>query len=616
MPTTRITIDTKSLNIPWVPGETYRVEAEEGAFLQINPDVQPNGLLTNVFSFTTNTTAPVITSSDPQAGNLNVTKGYEIEIIFDRYVEHNTAAFAGTIRLYEVSSTDILLRAYTAENLNYHDNKVYLDTFDYLQPNKSYYILIDTNAIRDYDGLLFAGISSKSALSFTTDDVPDFKINVETYMTKVQGEGLYKTNDFTQLITNTPTITNNISDSGDETLEYTLSVEVLNNQIVQEIKSGTNPGYKFLEQISSPIGQISTIFSTTVQACSNSLVAIQARFRHLYLYSLSNGDWNLFQTILGAEENGSVRSVFSIDTLTLIVSYPTASIPQVKIYTRPDSTSQFTLFQTINIETIGIGITPDNSIMFLQSSVYKKINNIWTNIQSLGIPDSSSSNPNIINNNKVVFVDRNYKTAFGEPELGRAYIYERLGNDTFNLVQTITGPNSTNFIDGSFSYEDTLYIEKYETDIDVYQYNSLTSLYELETTFTGFGSYDYHFPNIIEDTGKVYILNGTSLEFVDNIGSINFERITPDRNYAFNSVASATDVYFLAPDGNLSWDSNTSTLTLEGNRSELNSLLGQLAVRTNTSIINEYDGEIKLEYNLITPSGNSETRIQRIYRVN
>jgi hypothetical protein len=217
--------------------------------------------------------------------------------------------------------------------------------------------------------------------------------------------------------------------------------------------------------------------------------------------------------------------------------------------------------------------------------------------------------------------------------VGRAYIYEKDINDNFNLQQIITGqsfnPNSITIEDyptirKSYYYKGFLYIQKFN-DLDVYEFNATSGMYEVVTTHIGFGNYLARIlaPNIIysfRNTGApvgVYTFNETDVNYIDGVGGVDFENITPDTNYGFDSInLGRNDVYQLIVNGALSWDAATSTLTIKANKTQVNQSLANLNVKTTTNgFLEPYDGEIRLQYDLTTPTNDTAQRFQRIYRV-
>jgi hypothetical protein len=677
MPTTKITIDTRSLNIPWIPGETYRVDAEEAAFIQIPPDIQPNQPLSNVFSFTINTTGPSRTATDPLHNTTNVAKNHEIEILFDRFVEPNTAPNAGTIRLFErVNNT--LIKTYTPSELDYHDNKLYINVFSFLQPNKEYYLLIANNAIKDYDGLFFAGFDS-NAYFFTTATSPTFPLAVTTFMTNTNGEGKYKTNNPTQAITNTPLITNNTADpNSTDANQYLLNVSVLNNQIVEELRTVSSPGYKLVTTIANPSGDTSAFNfnSFDLDQRNNLIVTQHERYINpdnqpcdLRLYALNNETWSLFQVInIHPTQNiqANLNSRFSEDGLMLIVGVPSwdsstqlTQVGRVQIYERSSLTAQFTLLQTINSPDLlrntffgsQVSISPDkNSLIVASSSAYdlggakenqpvryfRRINNVYTFQQvvppgTFNVRDNfgaSSDDMAFISNTTLCIVDNFYGT-----NIGVAVLLERDQNNNFNIFQTING-SSANRIQGCFYYNSNLHILR-DFSIDVYVFNVQNNNFQLSFTFdigilnsAGLIDKEFKAPNIIVSSASqfnnpIYAIINNTLDFIDNTPSnansstsrSQFIEFTPDQQYLIGAVGGAIRIFKLTPNGNLTWNSGTSTLTIEGNKTEINTALNQLSVKTSNNVITDYDGEIRLQYDLTTPANATARRFQRIYRV-
>ena len=162
----KITIDTKGL-LTWLPGETYRLEIEAGAIIDSVGD--PNTLITNARNFTTNTTGPSKYDSVPSNNAVDVVRDNEIEIQYNRFLEAST----GSLHLYKVGSPDVLIKTYVAADLevDIHSDKIYLDCFGLLESGQTYYLLIDSSALKDLDGFESSGLASPTNLTFTSSRI-------------------------------------------------------------------------------------------------------------------------------------------------------------------------------------------------------------------------------------------------------------------------------------------------------------------------------------------------------------------------------------------------------------------------------------------------------------
>ena len=109
-------------------------------------------------------TPPVLVNSDPADNATNVDWRTSHSLIFDETVK--VAGSSGGIHIY---NADGILAA-NAVNISYFMNTVSFGAA--LQPSSSYYIVIDSGFITDVNGNGFAGISSPSALNFSTAPMP------------------------------------------------------------------------------------------------------------------------------------------------------------------------------------------------------------------------------------------------------------------------------------------------------------------------------------------------------------------------------------------------------------------------------------------------------------
>jgi hypothetical protein len=158
---TTVKIDTKALGIPWAPNTGYRIQLD--ADFTEDPNGNPSPLVTNALSFTTNSTGPSFSSSNPANGATGVSD-LNISLTFNRKIQ----AGSGTIRLYRSGGTLVHSFSVTDSAVTFSNGvcTVYLGT--YLADNLSYYILIDAGTFKDYDGFSSIAVSSNNTISFST----------------------------------------------------------------------------------------------------------------------------------------------------------------------------------------------------------------------------------------------------------------------------------------------------------------------------------------------------------------------------------------------------------------------------------------------------------------
>lgn len=162
----KVTINTDALNITWATNTQYRFEVDDNFIVEDGGSGE--GLLAdeNFFTFTTNSTGPVLSSSIPANGSTGVTDNSQVVIIFDRKIRVNT----GNIRLYKQDGTLLGTFSVTDDTkVTVGDDRLTVDLFGYLTfANETYYFTVDAGVVKDYDGFNSVAIVSNSAISYTT----------------------------------------------------------------------------------------------------------------------------------------------------------------------------------------------------------------------------------------------------------------------------------------------------------------------------------------------------------------------------------------------------------------------------------------------------------------
>ena len=170
---TRVEIDLAALNITWQQNTAYRIALEEGFVVEDGGDTQPSPANNSNFTFTTNSTGPVITSTIPAVNFANIENYASITLIFDRKIIINS----GFIKFYKYATNELVLSLNVQETagvrLNEDGYRVIFDTVDALQEaNTSYYFTIDALAFKDYDNFFLDAITNPNTLKFTTGNAP------------------------------------------------------------------------------------------------------------------------------------------------------------------------------------------------------------------------------------------------------------------------------------------------------------------------------------------------------------------------------------------------------------------------------------------------------------
>jgi hypothetical protein len=152
----RLTINTNSLNVPFVTGTQYRITLDAGFVKEVGNNRTASPANNNLVTFTTNT-APTFSASSPSNDAFDVENNTTVQLTFNRNME----AGSGNIRLYQVlNGVDTLLYTYNMGDpafVTFSTNTVTLKTTGLLEADSAFYLIIDNNAIRDLDNFNYAG---------------------------------------------------------------------------------------------------------------------------------------------------------------------------------------------------------------------------------------------------------------------------------------------------------------------------------------------------------------------------------------------------------------------------------------------------------------------------
>lgn len=166
----KIIIDTSSLGITWNQNSNYTLDIEEGFVIEATNNKTPAPAISNAFSFTTNPTGPLITSSTPadNTENVNYTS---IQIVFDRHINFNTGSI--TLGLGEPVGYGTIIKTFDdVSELTINDNVLTLDVRGSIEANTKYYINWTANCLVDDDNFGVAAIVEATDLNFTTGPGP------------------------------------------------------------------------------------------------------------------------------------------------------------------------------------------------------------------------------------------------------------------------------------------------------------------------------------------------------------------------------------------------------------------------------------------------------------
>ena len=170
---TRLDIDLASLDLPWAPGTTYRVELDEGFVIEDGGDLQPSPGNNNLFSFTSNSTGPSATTSVPADGATGVTNLSSVVINFNRTISIGT----GFIKLYKVGSPDSLIYSFDvtdSSKVTVGTSSITINVSGYLDlPLTEFYYLLDAGIVEDTDGFGSVQVINADSFKYTSIKQPD-----------------------------------------------------------------------------------------------------------------------------------------------------------------------------------------------------------------------------------------------------------------------------------------------------------------------------------------------------------------------------------------------------------------------------------------------------------
>lgn len=187
----RLTINTNSLNVPWQLGTQYRVALDADVVKEPSNNKKGNPAVNNLVTFTTNATAPTLSSSSPANDSFDVVNNTSILLTFNRNVEAGT----GNIRLYEVvvGGADQLLYTYNMGDpafVTFSNTTVTLKTTGFLEANSAYYLVFDSTAIRDIDNFNYAGSRPAKTVTANGNAAINTSVTKWTGVDSIQFDGV------------------------------------------------------------------------------------------------------------------------------------------------------------------------------------------------------------------------------------------------------------------------------------------------------------------------------------------------------------------------------------------------------------------------------------------
>ncbi len=146
----------------------YTIVVDSAAF----NDASSNSSAGITFSFTTGDTGnPTLSSSNPSDNAIDVSRDANIVLNFNEIVDVES----GNITIYTTTGNTVfeVIDVTSANVTGTGTNQIIINPSSRFEASTEYYILIDATAFDDNTGNSYAGISSTTALSFTTNNLID-----------------------------------------------------------------------------------------------------------------------------------------------------------------------------------------------------------------------------------------------------------------------------------------------------------------------------------------------------------------------------------------------------------------------------------------------------------
>ena len=175
--TSGVTIDLEEAGITWGQAQAYTIDFTEGFVIDPNDDGFASPAST--IAYTSNSTAPIIASSEPGNASIDVVNNTTIALTYTRVVKPGT----GYIKLYKQDNT--LVKAFDVTNfaeVSFFNKTVTVKTKGLMAKNTSYYIKTDATAIKDLETIYALALNAPNEFYFTTADAafPDLSAAMST----------------------------------------------------------------------------------------------------------------------------------------------------------------------------------------------------------------------------------------------------------------------------------------------------------------------------------------------------------------------------------------------------------------------------------------------------
>ncbi|TXI36404.1 MAG: hypothetical protein E6Q59_09445, partial [Nitrosomonas sp.] len=169
------------------PDTNYSIRIDSGAILDLSGNAYAGISDDTTLNFSTVTTEPRLSLSNPSNGFTDFQVDQDIVLIFNQFVKPGTS---GNIIISNGSDTRTIAINDSSQVFFDGYTGIIINPTDDLIPNSHYNIKIDSGAITDLEGNAYAGISDDTTLDFSTitseprlsssnptDDSSDFQVN-------------------------------------------------------------------------------------------------------------------------------------------------------------------------------------------------------------------------------------------------------------------------------------------------------------------------------------------------------------------------------------------------------------------------------------------------------
>lgn len=446
--TSEVSIDFNEFGITWEPNKTYTIEIPAGFFKDKEGDQLD--CVSQTITFTT-TGNPQVSSIVPASN----TTGYNSPIVTLKF-DHVVMAASGNIKLYNFSTSELISTINIADTskVSFRTGNCVINLRGLISNSTSYYLTIDSGAIKNLDGFLFSGITDNTTIKFQVGD--------NNILGPVSQDLSYSRGGSFSL-TGAPLITDTYSTTAD----YTLTIQPVGDGIISNITAKLPQYYNESQFIENPNPDIQDLWGSAMAISGDNEILIVGSEADNNLPS-TNGAIYIFQKLFGVSYNyvqkidgllgpdgfGQTVSLSNSGSVFTCDSAEDPSIGSLRIY--KNSGSNWTELQKINISRGCKSIISGdgNTIATIQygdtsnkpSVIIRKYNGTSYTIEATLSPSGVVNNEILSHGrytisddgNLLIISSKNHNTN------GAVFIFRRSGT-TWVEEQKITSPSGSGF---------------------------------------------------------------------------------------------------------------------------------------------------------------------------